>query len=98
MLPIYGKFVSCRVHGRLNCSICMNDTDVFRLQHDKKVSFFNCHRRFLLSNHSFSNDTHPGATSAGEWRTFVWPFFVSKQRRFAQKTRQIHDCLLALVS
>jgi hypothetical protein len=53
----YGKFVGCRVHGRLNCSICINDTDVFRLQHGKKVSFFNCHQKFLPSNHSFSNDT-----------------------------------------
>jgi hypothetical protein len=35
----------------------MDDTDAFRLQHGKKVSFFNCHRRFLLSNHSFRNDT-----------------------------------------
>jgi hypothetical protein len=27
------------------------------LAHGKKVSFFDCHRRFLPSNHSFSNDT-----------------------------------------
>jgi hypothetical protein len=39
----YEKFVDWCVHGRLNCSICMNGTDVFRLQHGKKVSFFNCH-------------------------------------------------------
>jgi hypothetical protein len=53
----YGKFVGCCVHGRLNCPICMDDTDAFRLEHDKKVSFFDCHRRFLLLNHSFRNDT-----------------------------------------
>jgi hypothetical protein len=35
----------------------MDDTDAFRLQHDKKVFFFDCHRRFLLSNHLFRNDT-----------------------------------------
>jgi hypothetical protein len=35
----------------------MNDTDAFRLQHDKKVSFFDYHQRFLPSNHSFRNDT-----------------------------------------
>jgi hypothetical protein len=34
----------------------MNDTDAFRLQHGKKISFFNCHQRFLPSNHSFRND------------------------------------------
>jgi hypothetical protein len=27
----YGKFVGSCVHGRLNCPICMNDTDAFRL-------------------------------------------------------------------
>jgi hypothetical protein len=35
----------------------MDDTDAFRLQHDKNVSFFDCHRRFLPSNHSFRIDT-----------------------------------------
>jgi hypothetical protein len=35
----------------------MDDTDAFRLQHDKKVSFFDCHLRFLLLNHLFRNDT-----------------------------------------
>jgi hypothetical protein len=34
----------------------MDDTEAFRLQHGKKVSFFDCHRRFLPSNHSFRND------------------------------------------
>jgi hypothetical protein len=34
----------------------MDDTDAFRLQHNKKVSFFYCHRRFLSSNHPFKND------------------------------------------
>jgi hypothetical protein len=37
----------------------MNDTDAFRLQHDKKVSFFDCHQRFLPSNYAFRNDTRP---------------------------------------
>jgi hypothetical protein len=35
----------------------MNDIDAFRLQHSKKVNFFDCHQRFLPSNHSFRNDT-----------------------------------------
>jgi hypothetical protein len=34
----------------------MDDTDGFRLQHGNKVSFFDCHRRFLPTNHSFRND------------------------------------------
>jgi hypothetical protein len=53
----YGKFASCYVHGWLNCLICMDDTDAFRLEHDMKVSFFDCHQIFLPSNHEFRNDT-----------------------------------------
>jgi hypothetical protein len=53
----YGKFAGLCVHGRLNCPICMDDTDAFRLQHGKKVPFFDCHQIFLSSNHSFRNDT-----------------------------------------
>jgi hypothetical protein len=53
----YGKFIGWCVHDRLNYPICIDDTDAFRLHHGKKVSFFNCHQRFLPSNHSFKNDT-----------------------------------------
>jgi hypothetical protein len=53
----YVKFAGWCVHGRLNYPICMDDTDAFRLQHGKKVSFFDCHQKFLPSNHSFRNDT-----------------------------------------
>jgi hypothetical protein len=53
----YDKFVGWCVHGRLNCPIYMDDTDAFRLQHSKKVSFFDCHKKFLPLNHSFRNDT-----------------------------------------
>jgi hypothetical protein len=35
----------------------MNDIDAFRLQHRRKVSFFDCHQRFLPLNHEFWNDT-----------------------------------------
>jgi hypothetical protein len=35
----------------------MDGIDAFRLQHGKKVSFFDCHRRFLPLNHMFRNDT-----------------------------------------
>jgi hypothetical protein len=53
----YDKFVGWCVHGRLNCPIFKNDTNAFRLQHGRKVSFFDCHRRFLPSNQEFRNDT-----------------------------------------
>jgi hypothetical protein len=53
----YDKFAGWCVHVRLNCPICMDDTDAFMLEHDMKVSFFDCHRRFLPSNHEFRNNT-----------------------------------------
>jgi hypothetical protein len=53
----YDKFAGWCVHGRLNCPICIDDIDAFRLQHGKKVSFFYCHQRFPPSNHSFRNET-----------------------------------------
>jgi hypothetical protein len=53
----YDKFAGWCVHGLLNCPICMDDTDAFRLEHVRKVSFFDCHRRFLPLNHEFRNDT-----------------------------------------
>jgi hypothetical protein len=52
----YGKFVSWCVHGRLNCPMCMDESDAFRLQHGKKLSFFDCHQRFLLFSHEFRGD------------------------------------------
>jgi hypothetical protein len=52
----YGKFVGWCVHGRLNCPICMDDSDAYRLEHGKKVIFFDCHRRFLPLSHPFSGD------------------------------------------
>jgi hypothetical protein len=53
----YGKFADWCVHSRLNCPICMDDNDVFRLEHSRKVSFFDCLRIFFPSNHEFRNDT-----------------------------------------
>jgi hypothetical protein len=34
--------------------VCLDEYDAFRLQHGRKVSFFDCHQRFLsLSHESF---------------------------------------------
>jgi hypothetical protein len=38
----YDKFVGRCVHSRLNCPICMDDSDVFRLKHNNEVTFFDC--------------------------------------------------------
>jgi hypothetical protein len=53
----YVKFVGWCAHDRLNCPICMDGTNAFRLQHCKKVYLFDCYQRFLPSNHLFKNDT-----------------------------------------
>ena len=34
----------------------MNESDAFRLQHSRKVSFFYCHRGFLPLSHEFRGD------------------------------------------
>jgi hypothetical protein len=34
----------------------MDDSDAFRLQHARKVTFFDCHQRFLLLSHEFRGD------------------------------------------
>jgi hypothetical protein len=34
----------------------MDDFGAFRLQHDKKVSFFDFHQRFIPLNHPFKSD------------------------------------------
>ncbi|WVZ58498.1 hypothetical protein U9M48_008769 [Paspalum notatum var. saurae] len=38
------------------CLICMADTDAIILKHSGKVSFFDCHRRELLSRHEYRSD------------------------------------------
>jgi hypothetical protein len=35
---------------------CMDESDAFRSQHDRKVSFFDCHQIFLPLSHEFRND------------------------------------------
>jgi hypothetical protein len=52
----YDKFVGWCVHGRLNCLVCMDKSDAFRLQHGRKVNFFDCHQRFLPLSHEFRGD------------------------------------------
>jgi hypothetical protein len=34
----------------------MDDSDAFRLEHDKKVTFSDCHRRFLPLSQEFRGD------------------------------------------
>jgi hypothetical protein len=34
----------------------MDDSNAFRLEHDMKVTFFDCHRMFIPLNHPFKSD------------------------------------------
>jgi hypothetical protein len=52
----YGKFVGWCVHGRLISLVCMDESDAFRLQHGRKVNFFDHHQRFLPLSHEFRGD------------------------------------------
>jgi hypothetical protein len=52
----YGKFAGWCVHGRFNCPVCMEDSDVFRLEHGKKVSFL------IVIEGSFRRITLSGVT------------------------------------
>jgi hypothetical protein len=49
----YNIFASWSVHGELTCSICGLDTDWFCLTHGGKISYFDCHIRWLPWKHEF---------------------------------------------
>jgi hypothetical protein len=59
----YDKFVGWCVNCRLNCPICMDDSNAFKPKHDRKVTFFDYHRRFLPMSHVFR-----GETVISEWQ------------------------------
>ena len=51
--PAYGNFSGWSTHGRLACPICLCDSKAFNLHHGHKACWFDCHRRFLPSDHVF---------------------------------------------
>ncbi|KAL1299879.1 hypothetical protein AAHE18_18G139200 [Arachis hypogaea] len=51
--PAYGMLSGWMTQGRLSCPICMEDTKSFTLSHGGKASWFDCHRRFLPTNHPY---------------------------------------------
>ena len=53
---VYAIFVGWRTHGRLTCPYCGSDTDCFRLSHGGKITYFDCHRRWLPRKHPFRSD------------------------------------------
>jgi len=51
--PAYGMLSGWSTHGKLSCSYCMEHNKVFRLKHGGKITFFDCHRRFLPMDHPY---------------------------------------------
>ncbi|KAL0344274.1 UNVERIFIED_CONTAM: hypothetical protein Sangu_1314800 [Sesamum angustifolium] len=52
-VPAYGMVSGWSTTGVIGCSICMDDTRAFHLQHGRKVCYFDCHRQFLSTHHSY---------------------------------------------
>jgi hypothetical protein len=50
---VYGIFARWSIHGRLTCPMCRSDTDCFCLTAGGKISYFDCHRRWLPPKHPF---------------------------------------------
>jgi hypothetical protein len=49
----YGIFARWNIHGRLTCPICRSNTDCFHLTTGGKISYYDCHRRWLPPKHHF---------------------------------------------
>jgi hypothetical protein len=52
----YDIFASWSLHEDLTCSICGSDTDCFCLTHGGKLSYFDCHTRWLPRKHKFKQE------------------------------------------
>ncbi|KAL0297751.1 UNVERIFIED_CONTAM: hypothetical protein Sradi_6827200 [Sesamum radiatum] len=52
-LPAYGIASGWSTTGVMRCSICMDDTRAFHLQHGGKACYFDYHRQFFPTHHSY---------------------------------------------
>jgi hypothetical protein len=52
----YDVFAGWSVHGELTCPICDSDIEYFHLTHGGKISYFDCHRRWLPQKHDFRQE------------------------------------------
>ncbi|KAL0298795.1 UNVERIFIED_CONTAM: hypothetical protein Sradi_6539300 [Sesamum radiatum] len=55
-LSAYGMASEWSTAGVMGCLVCMDDTRAFHLQHDKKACYFDCHRQFLPTHHSYRSN------------------------------------------
>ncbi|KAL0387601.1 UNVERIFIED_CONTAM: hypothetical protein Sradi_2641900 [Sesamum radiatum] len=52
-LPTYGMASVWSTAGVVGCSVYMDDTRAFYLQHDTKAGYFDCHRQFFPAHHPY---------------------------------------------
>ncbi|XP_021735138.1 uncharacterized protein LOC110701823 [Chenopodium quinoa] len=53
--PAYGMLSGWTTAGKKSCPYCMEKSKAFWLENCGKVSWFDCHRQFLPTNHPFRN-------------------------------------------
>ncbi|XP_021716595.1 uncharacterized protein LOC110684442 [Chenopodium quinoa] len=53
--PAYGMLSGWATSGKKACPYCMDKSKAFWLENGCKVSWFDCHRQFLSTNHPFRN-------------------------------------------
>ncbi|KAH0724842.1 hypothetical protein KY284_000707 [Solanum tuberosum] len=51
--PAYGMLFGWMIAGKLACPYCMENSKAFTLKHDRKNTWFDCHRQFLPMDHEF---------------------------------------------
>jgi hypothetical protein len=52
----YDVFVGWSIYGELTCPICGSDIYCFHLMHGGKISYFDCHRRWLPQKYKFRQE------------------------------------------
>ncbi|KAL4573042.1 hypothetical protein LXL04_019835 [Taraxacum kok-saghyz] len=54
--PAYAMLSGWSTAGKLACPHCGKHTQAFRLDNGNKISWFDCHRRFLTADHTYRKD------------------------------------------
>jgi hypothetical protein len=84
----YYIFAGWSIHRELTCLICGSDTDCFHLTHGGKISYFDCHKRWLPWNYKFRQEKN----------TFKRENIVTKGPPKCLSGPQIVDMLYKLMS
>ncbi|WVZ61404.1 hypothetical protein U9M48_011283 [Paspalum notatum var. saurae] len=85
-LLAYGNFAGWFVNGRLQCPICMDDSDAYRLKNGGKYTFFDCTQRELPPRHKLRQSTTA-------FRKGVKVSKLPSKRKTAKEIMAWHRCL-----